>query len=191
MSEFGQKVVLSIIDKALIGGLLLILGYYINKTLETYRSKKSLENELAKTKHNKLIDYMDKQLSQFYWPLYIRLHIDQAIWSRIMDKRKDDPLLKEVAEKIENDVILPNHAEITKIIEGNIHLMEANGKLFNELKAYLRHVAVYKAMRTAGCNDRFPCELGEPWPADLVNTVGGAAHIIQKQYDDLLKAVNQ
>ncbi len=189
METFSDKLWLSIIDKALIGVILLCVGYYVNRTLEAFKSKRAIENELIKMKHTKLVDYMDRQLSQFYWPLYIRLHIDQAVWERILDKRKDDELLSKVADKIESDFIIKNHEEIVKIIESNIHLMESDGELFSLLKAYLRHVAVYKAMRSSGCNDKFPFDLGEPWPKGLLKSVTGNAYKIQKKYDDLLEAL--
>ena len=52
---------------------------------------------------------------------------------------------------------------------------------------YVRHVAVYKAMRNTGVTDRDPIALGERWPADLFELVKKKAGALQREYNSLLK----
>jgi hypothetical protein len=43
------------------------------------------------------LDFKAHQLAEFYWPIYVRLQKDNAIWKRILDKRKEDEILRKVA----------------------------------------------------------------------------------------------
>ena len=56
MSEFHQKLFLLILDKVMIEVPILILGYLLNRAMETFKSKKVIENEIEKTKINKLAE---------------------------------------------------------------------------------------------------------------------------------------
>ena len=123
-------------------------------------------DELEDLRRGKRIDLLERQLSRFYWPLYFHLQKDNAVWSRLRDRAlgKDD-LREQVARQIEKDFILPNHEETVQVIESNIHLTGANEELLRQLLAYIRHVAVYNAMRSSGDYTHDPISLGEPWPA--------------------------
>jgi hypothetical protein len=56
---------------------------------------------------------------------------------------------------------------------------------------YVTHVAVYRAMRAAGCIDRDSVTLGERWPKDFLPTIEGTADKLRKQYDALLAPSGQ
>jgi hypothetical protein len=184
---FQEQLAITVVDKLAIGGLLLLAGWWLNRLLETFRSRRSLENEFAKLRDAKRLEFLDKQLSQFYYPIYIRLHIDGVVWKRILDKREgNDELRRKVGDAIEKNVILPNHEEIVRIIQSNIHLAQCDAAAFEVMLRYVRHVAVYKAMREAGCHDRDPISLGEPWPDDFLPIVEKTTGASQQQFDALV-----
>lgn len=185
---FSEELIITVVDKALIGGLLLLGGLFVNRFLETLKGQQALRNELMKLRDAKQIDYHDRQLSQFYWPIYIRLHLDSAVWEKILDKRNgNDEVRRRVGSEIEKNFILPNHEEVVRIIQSNIHLMDGNSALFASLLQYVRHVAIYRALRSSGCEDKDPIDLGEPWPSDLLAAIREAANSVQRRYDSLLK----
>jgi hypothetical protein len=96
------------------------------------------------------------------------LQKDNAVWQKILDSRnKEDSLRQRVGTEIEKTFILPNHDEIIKLIESKIHLAKADAELLNQLLTYIRHIAVYKAMRSSGVFEYDPIHLGEPWPEKL------------------------
>lgn len=129
------------------------------------------------------LDFKSQQLNEFYWPIFIRLQKDNAIWNRILDKASPDGRLKAIAKEIEAKEVLPNHGEIVQIIQNKIHLSQANEELQAALMQYVRHVAVYKAMRAAGDDDRFPLALGEPWPDKLFPLIEGRTKALQAEFD--------
>lgn len=184
---FREQLIITLVDKLAIGGLILLAGWYLNRTLELFRSRQARANEAAKLRDSKQLEFLEKQLSQFYYPIYIRLHMDGAVWDRILDKSQGgDELRRKVGEAIEKDFILPNHGEIVSIIQSNIHLAECDEASFKTLLRYVRHVSVYRAMRESGCHDRDPISLGEPWPADFLPLIEEMTRKLQHRYDALV-----
>jgi hypothetical protein len=184
---FQEQLILTVVDKMLIAGVLLLAGWGLNRLLEKLKSELAIKNEFAKLRDAKQLEFLEKQLSQFYYPLYIRLHIDGAVWTRILDKQNgNDELRQKVGAAIERNIILPNHEAMVKIIEGNIHLAESDALAFNQMLSYVRHVAVYRAMRESGCQDKDPISLGEPWPSKLLPIIEATTYKLQTDYDRLL-----
>jgi hypothetical protein len=94
MTEFHQKVLLTLLDKGALAFVALVFGYWINKRLESHkadqqrifaleRDKIVLENELNKLKQTLRIQFKEKQLSSFYWPIFLRFQKDSAMFKVI------------------------------------------------------------------------------------------------------------
>jgi hypothetical protein len=184
LTPFEQQLFITVVDKALIGVLVLVAGFFLNRSLEAFRGQQTLRNELEKLRDAKHLDYLDRQLSNFYWPIYIRLHLHKAVWKRILNIDEGN---NKVRAEIERTFILPNHEEVVRIIESNIHLMEANTELFSAVRQYVRYVAVYRAMRIARGDDNLPTDLGEPWPDKFLSEIQRTANKLQRKYDSLLE----
>jgi len=172
-------------DEILIGVLSGTAGILVKSVWDYVVSKQQERESLALYKR---VERLERQLSEFYWPVYLRLQKDNAVWAKILDKHHgDDDLRKAVGHEIEMTTILPNHDEIVNIIETKSHLAEPDEKLLGLLQQYLRHIAIYKAMRNAGCYDKDPIYLGEPWPAELFPIIEERTQSLQKQYEAYLK----
>jgi hypothetical protein len=187
MITFEQELFLTVLDKGLIGILLAIAGFWLNRYLEAFKSRRALESELIKTRDQKELELVQSQLSQFYWPVYLRLQIDNVVWERILQRQSNDPVRAALAHRIETDFILPNHEATCKIIESNIHLAAPNPELLQALLKYVRHVAVYRAIRATGNTEVDPVDVGEPWPADVFPIVEKATLARQKGFESLLQ----
>lgn len=212
---FWEKIIELIIDKILLGGIVLIAGYWLNTRFEIfkneinekYRQKQQiaelenkqnqqileLENQLAVARYNTEIEFIEKQLSEFYWPIYLRLEKDNVMWKRIKSLSSDKNVLPEAASKIiEKDFIIKNHDEIVEIIESKIYLAEnlTNSKeLIQELLKYIKHVAVYKTIRSIKELERFnPIDLNEPYPEKLFLLIENNFKELQNKYESLKKA---
>lgn len=181
-----DQIIASVVDKLLIGFVVLIAGWWLNRLLEGIKYRLALQNEFSKLRDAKELDFLDRQLSQFYYPLYIRLHIDRAVWDRILDKKKGSGDVRgRVGEAIEKNVILPNHLKMVGIIESNIHLAESDGTAFSQMLQYVRHVSVYRALRESGIVDTDPLDLGEPWPSQFLEVIERTTGELQERYDKL------
>ncbi|MEM9080840.1 MAG: hypothetical protein AAGC74_09135 [Verrucomicrobiota bacterium] len=158
------------------------------KNLEHLKSEKRTEENTKDARFRSLLEFRGKQLRDFYWPLYLGLQKDNVMWRRILDKRdSNNELKKNVGAVIERDVVLPNHSELVRLIESNLYLAEADKELEQLLLGYIRHVSLYQAIRTAGEEMIFPLKLGEEWPHDLFPRIKERTHILQAEYDAMLK----
>ena len=184
---FQEQLIITLVDKAAIGALLLVAAFGLNRLLERFKAAKARENDRERLRAQKEIDYIERQLSEFYYPIYVRLHIDGATWRRILDREQgNDDLRSRVGSQIEKDVLLPNHEPIVGIIQSKIYLAESDQTAFDAMLAYVRHVAVYRAMRAVGCNDLDPIALGEPWPKGFLQIIERTTYRLQREYDKLL-----
>jgi hypothetical protein len=184
---FREQVIITLLDKALIGGLLLAGGYGLNRALEKFRSDNTRDNDRERLRSQKELDYLERQLSEFYYPIYVRLHIDGATWERLLDRKHgNNDLGSKIGREIEKSVLLPNHEAIVSIIQSKIHLAESDQAAFDAMLKYVRHVAVYRALRTGGFTDRDPLDVGEPWPFELLPIIEQTTAQLQWKYDQLL-----
>ncbi|MGI0484617.1 hypothetical protein ACN4EK_04210 [Pantanalinema rosaneae CENA516] len=210
----SEKLVELIVDKLLLGGIVLVAGYWLNKRLEMFKNdmnEKSrqrqliaelenqqkrqiaeLENQLAMERYNAELEFIEKQISEFYWPIYLRLEKDNVMWKRIKSLSPENNVLPESASAaIEQEFILKNHQEIVEIIESKIHLAEnsANSReLINELVKFIKHVAIYKTIRTIDelCQVN-PVDMNEPYPANLFPLIERNLRELQNRYEQLKK----
>jgi hypothetical protein len=196
--DFYEKLLLTLVDKGALALLVVIVGFWINKRLEKFKSeqfriselakqKQSLENELRRQRDTIKLQFIERQLSQFYWPIYLRLQKDNEVWNRVHHlSDRSNVLPKELGTAIEKNFLLPNHDEMVKIIESGIHLAKDDEELFKVLIKYIKHAALYKSIRSAGRYDLNPIDVGEPFPKNLFTAIEKKTMRLQKQYDELL-----
>jgi len=159
---FHQQIILAVLDKGLIASLLAIAGFWLNRYIDAFKSRRALENELLRTRDQKQIQFLESQLSQLFWPLYLRLQTDNVVWERILQRKSNDPTKAALGKQVELDVLLPNHEAACKIIQDNIHLA-ADATLVKILLKYIKHVTIYRAIRATGDKETDPIDVGEPW----------------------------
>ena len=202
--NFIEKLIELVIDKLLLGGIVLLAGYWVNRRFEIFKNETNekyrqrqliaeLENQLAMSRYNAELEFIERQISEFYWPIYLRLEKDNVMWKRIKSLSAEKNTLPEAAsEAIEKDFILKNHQEIVEIIESKIHFAgdSANSKeLINEFLKYIKHVEVYKTIRSIKELQRFnPIDLNEPFPEKIFPLVENNFRELQKKYEKLKKA---
>lgn len=135
--------------------------------------------------------YLEEQLSKFYWPFYTRLMRDNALWPHVEHRFGNDPDKARIAQKLEAEVTLPNHAAMVQILESNLHLAAGEPEVLDQVQRYIRHVAVYQAIRSAGIEDQDPIAHGEPWPGNLFPIIEARTLALQKEYNSLLEEARQ
>jgi hypothetical protein len=202
MAQFWKTIFTSVLSAAAVSGAVIWLvhttankyiGFVTDKQLETVKTELSEELESFKGKEltnqlrfNKLLDFRREQLSEFYWPIYIRLQIDNAVYDDVFGG-KDASVPKDVGKPLEQ-FLLDNHKELLKIIQDKFYLAELNPDLEKDLLHYVRHAAVYLAMRTTPRYDNdVPATLNEPYPKDLFQHFESQLKALQSDYNEMLK----
>ena len=126
-----------------------------------------INRKLKRTEH---IEFL---LSEFFMPIYILLHRENIIWSKIVSAQiKDCEIIKELDN--EN---LNNHLEIQKIIMTNMAKASPRNDIAEQLIKYDEHVTIYKTLRKIGSND-FPIKYNSEYPTQLCN-------LIEKRMEEL------
>jgi hypothetical protein len=60
--SFSEQILLSFIDKALLGGVLAVGGFYATRAIEAYRAKQILRTELTKQRVLRIEDVWKRML---------------------------------------------------------------------------------------------------------------------------------
>lgn len=143
--------------------------------------------DIYQTNRTRKIQLIEKQLSLFYYPLLIRFEKDNVTWRMILDKRKDDGSLQEkIGRNVEKNIILPNHDEMIRIIEEQSYLCQ-DEEIEKMLVQYIKHIAVYKAIREAGDEMTFPRNYDKDlqWPNGLYDKILERTRLLQRKLDQL------
>ncbi len=91
---FFQKIMLQIIDKIALGGIILIIGYFVNRALERYKSNQAVREAIEK-KRIEMIAPLWQKLNDIHVIITNKFNIEGLI----SDKEKLDLLNKEYIEK--------------------------------------------------------------------------------------------
>lgn len=143
--------------------LAIILSFLANSTLDRNKNIAASRQEQLRADR----DFIDRQLSNFYYPIFLRLEKDSATWTLAgqLSEESRNKVTPQFSEYIENGILLPNHQEIVEIIDGRLSLIK-NGReqydpseLIAAIKKYQRHVAAYRALRAINNFGANPIEL--------------------------------
>ena len=197
--KMSEELVKIIVEKGLLAVIIAIIGYWMNKSLEKIKFENAkylelekqntqLKNKIVESAREKGLETVEKQLSEFYYPIYFRLQKDNAIW-RLSPKlnQNNQALPNEANEIIENEYILKNHKEIVEIIENKAHLIEINDELQEQINLYLKHMAVYDTIRKVDVLKKFnPIDFEAPFPKKFYLTVENRIKKLQEEHEKLL-----
>ena len=158
-----------------------IAGFLGKSIWDIYWRQKNQVESLAREKR---VDFLERQLSLFYWPIYLQLQKNNVVWEHLIRGEGFNPTIKNaVDQQLYRTLFLPNHERLVSIIEANIHLAQADPKLEGLLLRLIRHVAIFKALRELGHERIDPIALGEPWPTELFPAIEIHLKQIQSEFD--------
>ena len=187
----NDELIVIIVEKGLLALIIAITGYWISKYLEINKQRIILQNKIKETNRDKIYSIVEKQLSNFYYPVYFRLQKDNALWKLSPQLAgKEVALPQETNDIIERDYILKNHNEILSIIENNIHLIEIDSQLQESINDYLKHIAVYDTIRKVPLTNKLnPIDFGAPYPKSFIEIIKERMAILQKKNNELLSEI--
>ena len=192
---FEEQLIITLIDKLAIGALILIGGlvgaHWLNRRLERFKFQETAAFQLQKWQFELQQQILEKQLSEFYLPILLRLEADNVVWPHMKDKYEEDPITKKFGLSFEKTFILPNHDRIMEIIERHGYLAGNDPKVVGEINKYTNHVAVLRALRAMD-DKRDPVSFDEKlgWPENFYTIIRDKTAALQAEYDSLLKEYN-
>lgn len=184
----SDKLIEIIVEKGLLALIVALAGYWISKYLEINKQRITLQNKIRETNRDKVYLIVEKQLSNFYYPIYFRLEKDNALWKLSPQlSGKENSLPQETNEIIEKEHILKNHYEILSIIETNIHLVEIDNELQESINAYIKHVVVYDTIRKVQSLSKLnPIVFDAPYPKHFIQIIKDRMARLQKKNNEFL-----
>lgn len=136
--SFQEQLVTLVIDKLLIGGLLIVAGFGINRALENFKFDLGLKTSRYGLASKSQIDFKEKQLAELYGPIYAllkRIRPIDDMWSQGKVKSVDTSIIK---------IIRDSNDRIVNLILNKSHLI--HGACISETYTrFLTHVAVWHA----------------------------------------------
>jgi hypothetical protein len=164
-------------------GVTFLAGIASKGAIDSYLRRKE---EARKFVLDKRALFLEQQLSQFYWPIYLHLQKENLYWERLRERTQDsESAQSRLSIQIESGVILPSHKEAMAVIEGHLHLA-GNPAVVEESLRYVRHVKLYEMLRSAGIKDD-PVNHGEPYPAKFFPLIHQCVNALQSEYDTLIR----
>jgi hypothetical protein len=182
MESFRERLAILLIDKVVIAGIAFLRWHLytkrkeveavLRKKLESVEEeKRSLEREKRRSELSEKINFVSEKLQNFYWPIALHLKKGDAVWEKIPALSNSDASLpKEMGNIIEKEFLIPNHEKAVTLIESNFALVAEDEELVKLMIAYIRHVAVYRALRISDLRLN-PIDMGEPFPAEMVGAL--------------------
>lgn len=136
--NFQEQLLITLLDKALIGLLLAGAGYGLNRALERFKYDLGLDANRRGLTLQSQIQFKEKQLAEFYGPIYAllkRIRPIDDLWSEGRVRDVDDAIV---------GVIRDSNSRIVKIILTKSHLTRGN-TIPESYTRFLTHVAVWHA----------------------------------------------
>lgn len=173
---------LQAIGPTLWGALSFLAGVASKSLIDSYLRRR---DDTHKFLLDKRLKFIEQQLSQFYWPIYLHLQKDNLIWERLKERDQDpNSTASKLSLQIEAGVILPNHKDALAVIEKYLHLAGDDLVVDTALR-YVRHVKIYEMLRDAGIKDD-PVLHGEKYPSNFFPLIEGRVKSLQTEYDQLV-----
>lgn len=169
----------------------IVVGLFGNVYLESVKQLNANKSTQQKIKR----EFVDRQLSDFYYPIQMRLEKDTAVWELAgqLSEKNRRTTGDEFSKYIENSVLIPNHDEIVSIISKNFGLIKnADEKydpkpLIDVINQYQRHFAAYKTLRTLGLYTLNPIDVckGCEWPQQFRKIIAMRIAELEQQREAL------
>ncbi len=147
--EYRDQLKLVIIDKALIGVLILFAGFVFTlctEAFKTYLGERDSDRRSA-------ITYHERRLGELLYPLYYLLREDDVIYEDMYEKGSNPAKKTAFGLIVERQTILPNHQKIAALLGEKSFLLGSAEELKGKSEQYDRHLAILKALRENGNNE--------------------------------------
>jgi hypothetical protein len=187
MTEHEFKVYLMVVDKGLLALIVVGAGYLLNRALETFKSERALQLEMAKLGTSKDLAYVEQQLSELYWPLYTYLEVDRALWMKVDELQGGDENDALLADRIQDEYIVPNDEEILKLVKTKNQLSETDSDGIEIAKRFIREAVVFKLRRAIAKDSAQPSRpvRDESLRFDFYRHVTDTAWDVQERHERL------
>src|SRR5205814_8276632 len=180
--EYREQRRLVILDKALIGLLILLAGFLFNRSIERFKSDLSNQRDDRQS----AIAYHERRLREFLYPLYYLVRQDDLVFKLMYKNGPHPPIKTAFGQVVETQTILPNHEKISQLISDKSFLLGSAPKLQATIDQYVYHFAVLKALRASeSSSDPYSYDQRAGYPLSFSADVLVEINVSEKRLMDL------
>ena len=170
MNEFSEQLILSVVDKLIIGFLLAVAGYWFGRLLEKYRLEQSKVLEQFRTEQHKILEqlrgeqalrkeyealrdqatmsHLQHQIEDLYGPLYGLIEygksvneIEHQTIALTPDGQDTGAILRYFVE----EYYLPINSQMSDLIRSKIYLLDTD-EFPDSFRQFLTHAAQFECL---------------------------------------------
>lgn len=201
MNGFRQQLVLLLLDKLIIGGLIVLAYYFANRAIEKLKGREAMRRDLEMLRDRTALEHIRAQIEELYSPLLSLIQyarIMRALKKERLKLEREGQESKEVKseeyEKVERYFVekyfLPLNAKIADLIKSKIHLINSD-EIPKSFLDFLKHQASYEGLHNLWKDEGIPSDKlpGVKWPEDLEKEVEDSLQGLRKSYNDYLRRI--
>ena len=195
---FEQEIYLILIDKLLIGLIVIVAGYFFNRLLKRFEGELALRKEAETLRDQTALKYLQSQIEELYSPLLGLIQYSHMVYE-IAQKRL--PRLKggippggarpdesEIWRYFVETYFLPLNMKMADLIRKKIHLINSD-EVPDSFQKFLAHQAEYDCLHSLWKNEKIASDeiIGAGWPDDFGKTVKSSLADLKKEYNTYAK----
>lgn len=172
----------------LAGQILTIFALLITNKMNRRHTARILRDKIQIEKR---VDYLEKQLAEFYSPLYSLLKINEEIIKTHWDVNKKEHTHKvsdEIWLELRDKTLMPNNIRIMEILKKNAHLIE--GPIIPDaVSKFIVHAEVWPLTHKYPNNFREYLE-NFSFPEEFRALIYKSMQDLKKEYYELIQKIN-
>ena len=198
---FSQELLLLLIDKLVIGLLLVVAGYFISKLLERFKGEQELRKEFESLRDQTTLNHIRNQIEELYSPLLGLITQSKIVFDiakRKLPHIQDHPKEQVTREEAETwryfveEYFLPLNKQMSDLIRMRIYLITTD-ELPGSFSKFLIHQAQFQCLhnlwRDKGISSAEIQGIG--WPSDFDANVQRTLTNLRKDYNEYLKRIEK
>jgi len=150
MTTFREELELMIVDKVIIGALILAAGFFLNRLLEKWKSAEELRRQHEALRDQTALRYLERQIDELYSPL-VGLIEYAAVVFQIARKKvpegSQSPEQTAVWRYFIEKYFLPLNSQMADLIRTKISLLNSD-ELPPSFQQFLHHQAQFECLHS-------------------------------------------
>lgn len=189
---FNQEIVLVLIDKLIIGLIIGVAGFTLNKMLERFKSEQALLKDTKILREQEAMEHLQRQIEELYSPLLALIQQSRLIYQvatkKIPSIQKD---IKQIVSSHEADMyryfvekyFLPINLQIAELIRAKIYLI-SDDKVPDSFLHFFEHQLQFDCLHRLWSEKGISSDeiTGRGWPPNFEKDVEASLTNLRSEY---------
>src|SRR6266508_5306152 len=191
---FAQEVYLILIDKFVIGFLIVVAGYFFNKLLKKFEGEQALRKETETLRDQTALKHLESQIEELYSPLLGLIQHARIVYEIAQKKLPRLKVMRPYREatKDEGEIwryfvekyFLHLNAQMEDLIRKKVYLINSD-EMPESFQAFLVHQAQFDCLHSLWKEKSIASDeiTGGRWPNSFEETVKNSLAELRREYN--------